>query len=262
MKAVCTLLFAFFALSSFASDSIPKPFKWGFKFNYEAVRSVPRYLYIEDKKKAAEFNFTFLNIGWGFQIYEKKQRNYHEISLSRIWYSNNREGYRSVRINALDSSRMYRNNENFQIGLRYSYYLQTSSRKKEKRHKFFLEFPFEIFYHKNTAGWYHDFDTLNNYKPSEAYESDVVGFSFGITPHYHYFITNQVYLDVAIPVAYTGMYCFTRTYSDDGTPLGFVMNKSSGYFNEFGNVIPFSLRLSLGVKLYTPQKKKPLMTTQ
>lgn len=255
MKTICTLLLTVFSFVAFSSDSIPRPLKWGFKLNYEAVRSVPQYLFVEDKFKASRYEYTFLNFGVSFQLFEKNQRNYHEISLSRLWFSNHKEGFRSSRVTSFDSIPIQRDNKNFQIGLRYSYYLQTSSKKKEKPHKFLLEFPIEVFYHNNSAGWIRNDSFGSIPTPAEIYNSDVVGFSFGITPHYHYSISNQAYLDIAIPVAYTGMYCFTNSYYDNGTD--FLEKRGSAYFNDVFDIIPFSLRISLGVKLYAPEKRKP-----
>lgn len=254
MKTICTILLTVFSFAAFSSDSIPRPLKWGFKLNYEAVRSVPQYLYTADNIKAAQYEYTFLNFGVSFQLFEKNQKNYHEISLSRLWFSNHKEGYRTSRATAFDSIPIQRDNKNFQVGLRYSYYLQLSGKKKEKPHKFLLEFPVEVFYHNNSANWLRD-DSVSMYRPTESYNSDVVGFSFGITPHYHYMFGDRAYIDIAIPVAYTGMYCFTHTFSDTGT--NFLEKKGSGYFNGAFDIIPFSLRISLGVKLYSPKKRQP-----
>lgn len=253
MKIICTILLTVFSLAAFSSDSIPRPLKWGFKLNYEAIRAVPQYLYTADNIKAAQYEYTFLNFGFSFQVFEKNQKNYHEISLSRLWSSNHKEGYRTTRVNAIDSSAIYRDNRNFQIGLRYSYYLQLSGKKKEKPHKFLLEFPIEVFYHTNNANWHNNLDTIR--RPHSGYTSDAVGFSFGITPHYHCFFGDRAYLDIAVPVAYTGMYCSTFDFTDNGTD--FTEKKGSGYFNGFSDIIPFSLRISVGVKLYAPAKRKP-----
>jgi hypothetical protein len=257
MKTICAFLLTISALFAFSSDSIQRPLTWGFKLNYEAIRSVPRYIYTAENIKATEFDFTYLNIGFGFQLFEKNQRNYHEISLSRLWFSNHNEGYRTAGANAVDSSAIYRGNSNFQVGLRYSYYLQTSGKKKVKPHRFLLEFPLEVFYHNNNAYWtYSAFDTLS--RPSSGYASNVVGFSFGITPHYHYFFGDRAYIDIAIPVAYTGMYSFTyggdyRSWTD------YIEKNGSGYISGFPNttIIPFSLRISVGIKLHAAKKRKP-----
>ncbi len=253
MKTIYTLLLIISSLLAFSSDSIPRPLKWGFKLNYEAIRSVPQYLYTIDNIKASRYQFTYLNIGFSFQIFEKNQKNYHEISLSRLWSSNHNEGYRYGEVNLMDSAKFYRDNKNFQIGLRYSYYLQLSGKKKESPHKFLLEFPIEVFYHSNSANWA-NFSGDTAFRYTAGYTSDVVGFSFGVTPHYHYFFGNRAYLDIAIPVAYTGMYSFTYSLTDNGN--SFIEKRGSGYFNGFSDIIPFSLRISLGVKLYALQKRK------
>lgn len=257
MKIIFALLLTISALFAFSSDSIQRPLTWGFKLNYEVIRSVPRYIYTAENIKATEFDFTFLNIGFGFQVFEKNQRNYHEISLSRLWFSNHNEGYRTSGVNAVDSTAIYRGNTNFQVGLRYSYYLQTSSKKKVKPHRFLLEFPLEVFYHINNATWaYNVFDTIR--RPSSGYTSDVIGFSVGITPHYHYFFGDRAYLDIAVPVAYTGMYSFTYDIDDTGG-TDYVEKSGSGYISGFPNtnIIPLSIRISVGIKLHAAQKRKP-----
>jgi hypothetical protein len=256
------LAFAFCVGNLYSQKEQPttdtKPFKWGFKFSYELPRSVPQYMYVNGKDKQSIHNMTFLNFGLAFQVYGKNQRNYHEIALSRLWHNESREGYRNANVIAFDTLPLQRTNNNFQIGLRYAYYLQPGQKKKDRKHKFFLEFPVEVFYHTNWADWddttrlFNQGSLLNQ---SESYVSNVIGFSAGVTAHYHCFITDRVYLDVAGALAYTGMVCFTDIYSSKG--FNFEEKHSVGYFDNFSSgAIPYGFRFSLGVKLYKPEKRK------
>ncbi len=251
-KLPLATLFIVAATFVFSNDSIPKPLTWGFKFNYDFARYVPTYVFAVGSEKKLSADASFLNFGLGFQFYGKNKFIYHELSLSRFWHSRQSEGYRFDAVSQLDSSKLYINNENFQIGLRYSFYLQTSSWKKEKRHRFFMEFPLEVFYHFNSAGWYPQSDTVTF--RSVSYRTNGIGFTIGVVPHYHCFITNQIYLDLSFPVLYSGMHAFTsaansRMFDSD-------VEYGSGYFGGVFDMIQFPFRIALGVKLHEPKKRK------
>lgn len=233
MKQLFWGLLLFFPVSLFAQSDNDKPKRFGVSASYELLRSNIDAIYSTDSVSYLATATAFNGFNLGFQVFDKKGKNYHDISLSRfyynIFYSSSRRGN-----NTLADSIAYTLDKplNFQIGVKYAYFLRLT--KKEGKSKFLLEFPIEVFYHR----WV-------GYNESFYKSSNTIGLNIGFTPHYQYFFYKNSYLDIAVPLSiYNGLYSFSN-FANPNIQLS-DRKKFVAYHYSGTPIVNF--RIGLGVK--------------
>lgn len=218
-----------------------KVLKWGVKFSYDILFTAIQKIYSNDSVSVLQENMKFYNFPLSFQIYHPTKLHYHELSLSRLELpigSSSTIRYKKEIPDSLKMSNLEDTYSDFniQIGVRYAFFLKLG--KKEKKSQFYLEFPFELFYHRYEKRVFNLFDNGIN--------TDAIGVNLGVTPHYQYFVLpNKLFFDFAVPLSlYNGIYSFSRTFDRN---IGLVKGDYFSAFHYSGS--PFiSFRIGMGAK--------------
>lgn len=234
MKTIAILLISiFFSLFCKAqTDSSQQRKKVFFKTSYDLLQYRPGEIVT-----TGEMYPDFINFSLAAGFYDKKERNFHEFALSRIYYTN-RVHYQVVNdtVGRRVADKIGKKKD-FGIGFRYEYNLMLGKR-SDRKSKFYLGFPVECYYvHQN-------FTPL--YASSYNYRLNGFGFAIGLVPRYQYWITKQFYLDVAIPLTiYEGLWSQKKD-NNPNVPLAYRTN--TDYRNYVGPPFP-NFRIGLGIKI-------------
>jgi len=246
MKPLFISISLLFFLKTFAgSDTIevkhPRP-KLFFKLSYDLLQirnnllnawSIPKGTFVNTGKNAHFLNFP---VSVGF--YDQKERNFHEFSVSRLYYSNNPSFgvlYNSPNIPIETKSIGITLTASF--GMRYEFNLKMGN-EKNKKSNFYIGFPIECYYvHQKFSPFYSSL-----YK----YATNGFGFAVGITPRYQYWFSKNIYLDIALPLtAYDGLVIKTTT---NNANFPSDQRQSVRYLSYSGTPV-INFRIGIGFKI-------------
>ena len=234
MKTIPLLIISIFfsVFCKAQTDSSQQRKKAFFKTSYDLLQYRPGDLLTGG---GAQLSFVNFSLAAGF--YDKKERNFHEFSLSRIYYTNMVHYQRNLTNLGWSSIEDIGKKKDFGIGFRYEYNLKLGKR-NDRKSKFYLGFPVECYYAHQAFTPV----TSNSFN----YRVNGFGFAIGLVPRYQYWITKQFYLDAAIPLTiYEGLWSQMKD-TNVNVPLAYRTN--TDYRNYVGPPFP-NFRIGLGIKI-------------
>ncbi|MES2619232.1 MAG: hypothetical protein V4615_00150 [Bacteroidota bacterium] len=234
MKAIPLLIAGIF-LSLFCkaqTDSTQYRKKAFFKTSYDLLQYRPGELLTGG---GAQLSFVNFSLAAGF--YDKKERNFHEFALSRIYYTNNVHYHTVTDTTGRQMAEKIGKKKDFGIGFRYEYNLKLGKR-NDRKSKFYIGFPVECYYVRQ------DFAPL--YANSFNYHVNGFGLVTGVVPRYQYWFTKNFYLDIAIPITmYEGLVSHIKD-SNVNKPVS--ERNTTDYRSYVGPPFP-NFRIGLGIKI-------------